>query len=512
MNELFPILFDILKIDYTKKWLDATVADTPFINTMFGVGNILSLYKVSHQCVRLDDKDKVANIDMPSLMVYDGSFAVIISADSNEVLMISDGIRKSVSLTEFTSKWDGVIMLVSADSSSGEPDYKEHLRDERIANFKKISLVAAGGAVLAAGTVLNPFNGNLFWWLLVAVDVVGVYVSVMLLQKELHIPNRMADKLCGLVKESHCENVTQSSGASFFGIAKLSEIGFGFFSANLLAAVFFPKTLFFLSIFALIVLPFTFWSVWYQKFKAKSWCVLCLSTCLLMWLQAAICLSAHAFVTYQEGLAYGVVLAAGYVAATLSANALVALMAENRENERWKSMYNSLKASDKVVGAFENDAPVFNTNPQDCTSLIFGNPDAPYQITVFSNPYCGPCAMMHSRIKNLPGEDVGIRYVMTYFTKQSSKINRFIIAAYRQLGAERTWRLLSEWYDGGKSQGTDFFTGYGLDISDGWVESEFLRHEKWRKDERLTGTPTVLVNGRMVMYPYSVEDYLYMPA
>ncbi|MDE6771417.1 MAG: hypothetical protein K2J49_02325, partial [Muribaculaceae bacterium] len=163
MNELFPILFDILKIDYTKKWLDATVADTPFINTMFGVGNILSLYKVLHQCVRLDDKDKVANIDMPSLVVYDGSFAVIISADSNEVLMISDGRRKSASLREFTSKWDGVIMLVSADSSSGEPDYKEHLRDERIANFKKISLVAAGVALLAAGTVLNPFNGNLFW-------------------------------------------------------------------------------------------------------------------------------------------------------------------------------------------------------------------------------------------------------------------------------------------------------------------------------------------------------------
>ena len=146
-----------------------------------------------------------------------------------------------------------------------------------------------------------------------------------------------------------------------------------------------------------------------------------------------------------------------------------------------------------------------------CSSLIFGNPDAERNITVFSNPYCGPCAKMHERIENLPGKDLNISYVLTYFSEEKSEINKLIIAAYLQLGPEKTWNLLTEWYAGGKMKGADFFKDMGLNTDAPEVIQEFEKHQKWNKDNNLNGTPTVIFNGKVVPSPYVPEDYIYFP-
>ncbi|WP_353957604.1 thioredoxin domain-containing protein [uncultured Parabacteroides sp.] len=33
--------------------------------------------------------------------------------------------------------------------------------------------------------------------------------------------------------------------------------------------------------------------------------------------------------------------------------------------------------------------------------ILFGNPDAKFKITIFSNPHCSPCRKMHTRVKAL---------------------------------------------------------------------------------------------------------------
>jgi len=157
-----------------------------------------------------------------------------------------------------------------------------------------------------------------------------------------------------------------------------------------------------------------------------------------------------------------------------------------------------------------DEKSVIDVSESACSSIIFGNPDADSQITVFSNPYCGPCATMHEYIKDLPGSTVGVRYVFTYFSEDQSDINRYIIAAYRQLGAVKTWQLLTGWYDGGKKSGKEFFAGMDLDIEAPEVIAEFEKQSKWRQNIRLNGTPTIIVNGRILEQPYSIDDFPYI--
>lgn len=141
------------------------------------------------------------------------------------------------------------------------------------------------------------------------------------------------------------------------------------------------------------------------------------------------------------------------------------------------------------------------------SSLLFGNPEAPIEITVFSNPYCSPCAAMHERLKDIPGDIVKVRYAMTYFNEELSQVNRSIIAAFQQLGADATWEILSKWYQSGRAKGIDFFEEYNLNTNASDVWEEFQKQQNWSKNNVFSGTPTIIINGREISEPYTVEDF-----
>lgn len=177
----------------------------------------------------------------------------------------------------------------------------------------------------------------------------------------------------------------------------------------------------------------------------------------------------------------------------------------------WKQEFVNLKVQEEVIQSFQQKMPYYDTSVENCSCMVFGNPLALRNITVFSNPYCNPCAKMHDRIKDLPNDNVSITYVMTFFSEKLSDINRLFIAAYLQLGADVTWNLLTEWYSTGKSQGANFFKPFNLNINNERVVKEFSKQLCWRENKPFHGTPTILVNGRELNGPYEVEDYIYMP-
>ncbi|MBD5359897.1 MAG: vitamin K epoxide reductase family protein [Bacteroides sp.] len=128
----------------------------------------------------------------------------------------------------FNERWNGIVMLPHPNSSSIERNYPAHLRTDKQNRLKQIGIYI-GISVLFL-ILLSNIHITLTIGVLLLINVMGIYCAFLLLQKQLHIPNKIADKLCGFAKESHCENVTESDGATILGLVKLSEVGFGFFS------------------------------------------------------------------------------------------------------------------------------------------------------------------------------------------------------------------------------------------------------------------------------------------
>lgn len=510
MIKLLSYLLDIEGVKYTKRNLYNVTKTVPYNNSLYGICVALSKYNIDSNCIKFEQKEDIKTIPL-GIIIFKGAFALVNNITDGSCLLTFENGEKRLSLTELYDGWNGVIMTMHKRDQSGEPEYEKNKKEEIASQTKTYGYIALCIIGIFLGCIFNLCRLNIILVGIIMVNAIGMYISYMLLQKQLHIPNKFADKLCGLAKESHCEDVTQSDGATFLGLFKLSEIGAAFFLVNFLALIFAPQYAASYAIIAYLVLPFSFWSVWYQKVKAKSWCILCLITLALMWIQAGLYLAGEYYVWYESlipallciGIMYGVVV--------ISINKIMALLEKKRKESIWKGEFMFLKSQDYVIQAYIEKSALYDVSTENCSSIIFGDENAPRTITVFSNPYCSPCALMHKQIEGYPGKNVRVQYVMTYFSTDRSIINKYIIAAYQQLGASRTWDLLSEWYNVGKQQGEAFFTPFNLDIQTENVDMEFEKQQKWSKNDNLYGTPTVMFNGVAIEYPYEVSDYMLFP-
>ena len=520
MEYFYIRLFNILNIKWTHHFLQKTIDESSYKRSFFGISSILTKYGIDNTCVRYNDKADLSELDCPFIVIYGQRFAIVEAIQDGYVSLyiVNDGKQK-IEKDEFIRNWNGVALKIKATPDSGEPNYPENHKKEQADSFKKIVLSICSLSFIVLSLIASSSTIRAYWWFAVAINVMGLAVSFLLFQKELHIKNHFSDKLCGVVSEGHgCDNVINSAKSSLFGLVKLSEVGCSFFLVNLVTLLFFSEAISYVAIISVLVLPFTFWSVWFQKYRAKQWCALCLMTLVLMWAQALTYtisgVLTEAFrnllVIVSSDYIDGINLVLGYIIVCLILNSLMAFFKRYRLYKIYYTEYFNLKLDEKVVKAFENVAQKFDTSTETASTMIFGNPDARTKITILSNPYCGPCAKVHESLKHTPSDDVSVQYILSYFTEGNSVINKYLIAAYQQLGPEQAWQIMTKWYNGGKKRGVSFFDEFGLDIERDEVQAEFAKHYKWRQDDRLYGTPTVIVNGLEVSYPYSVDDYMYL--
>lgn len=520
LEQLYIHIFNILGIGWTRSFLIQTIDETSYNDSLFGISVVLKKYGVECECVKYLDKTEILSVKLPAVIIYNAEFAIVKGCYKERIeLFIPDKGDVNIQISEFLTKWSGIILTMKTTSNSGEPNLQEHQsnREKNIYKVNIFTIVTVSFVILSLTRQSATFN--VYSLLLILINSIGLGISCLLLQKELHIKNEFTDKLCGMVSVNHgCDEVINSSKSTIFGLVKLSEVGASFFFVNLLTLIFFPTAIPGTAIISVLVLPFSFWSIWYQRYQAKQWCALCLGTLMVMWAQAIVFLFSgifeRLFFLQTNEKNFSIInilqLVLGYIITCLLLNAMMNYIKQHQLNKTYHKKFFNLKYNDKIVKAVKNSSEQFNTDEDLCSSLIFGNTDAQTTITVLSNPYCGPCSQMHALLKNVPGNNVRVQYVLTYFSLEKSIINKYLMAAYLQLGARQTWEIMTEWYDHGKSKGPSFFDKYQLDIEHPKVKKEFEKHSIWREDDRLYGTPTVIINGYELSDPYTVDDYMYL--
>lgn len=514
MKEIIQLILTRYGIHQSAYVLNNMLRYEPYNTSLYALSNILSKFDIANRGIKLDDKYLICEDLCPFVTILNHHWILVDSISNDVVKFFQDDHRKHLQempLENFIKQWNGVALVLESTPQNG---INTHLtQSNKTSRYKDVFTYAALTVsiyLFIYGVLTNIRADEWPYYALILTNSVGIFISVLLLQKQLHIPNRLTDRICGLVAENDCGTVTDSNGGNLFGIIKLSEIGFGFFVVNLICVILGNEVYFWFGLVATAVLPFSFWSLYYQKVKAKSWCVLCLVVLALMWFQAIFVWIGGYLRFPNEMWPTGLALCCTYLLTIWLTNQVMKLIQGKIEGEEWHIRYNDIKLDERVIDTYMSEGITSDVSTKMCSRLIFGNPEAEKTITVFSNPYCGPCASRHNQIKDLPGDCVKVQYVMTYFTEEKSEVNKYIIAAYMQLGPELTWNILTQWFAGGKNMGVAFFDRYDLDITMPEVAKEFEKQINWPKDLPLQGTPTDFINGREIMWPYTVEDYLYL--
>lgn len=508
-QSLFSRFIKALGVAHTSEYTERIFQEYPYKYSLYGLSKLLAKYHVPNEALRLKDKGVISLMDVPFIAEASHDLVIVKRVDKGQVCYDWYGEDITLPADEFVRMWTGVVLIARPDALSAEPEYALHKKANDVERFKSVAFLVCLIGLLTYFGIENAVFSSWGLGLMALSNVVGAYLSYLLLQKQLHVQNATADRICNLWKKSSCNNVLETPAAKLLGTVGWSEVGMAYFVTNVAVCMLCPSWLGYLGVLSVLSLGYAAWSIWYQAVRAHSWCPLCLLVQGVFAVQTINFFSSQllgGFVYFSIDMGV-VALLVCYILFLLLINKLTSQLAETDQVVQWKYKYNSLKAREDVFQALQANQSVYDINQ--ASSLFFGKADASKTITVFSNPYCNPCAMMHKRLNGLLEEDCRVQYVFTYFSEELSNVNKYFIAAYQTLGAEKTWNLLTAWYDGGKSQREGFFKKLHLMKESTLVEQEFHRHEAWRELTHFNATPTLLVNGQQLAAPYQVEDLFY---
>ena len=210
--------------------------------------------------------------------------SVVTGIDTDTISYRSLGVDETVPAEEFKEAWDGNVLLSFPAEDAAEPDYHVHARIDFFMRAKKWVLATSCTLLLAYLFIVNGLYRNISTILVTAIDLAGLYFTYLLVQKSLKIHNPAADRVCKVLQEGGCDSILEMKASKFFGLFGWSEVGFAYFSVSLLTLLLLPSMLPWLALCNLCCLPFTFWSIWYQKFRARKWCTLCVCVQASLWL------------------------------------------------------------------------------------------------------------------------------------------------------------------------------------------------------------------------------------
>ncbi len=328
MSSLLNDFLEALDVPHTRAYTDTAFARMPF-KSLFGFSRQLKAYGVETVAARWSDKTILPEIPAPFLAQTGDRFVIVEAIDkesSTVTFKCSHRGGCTVPIQQFENKWTGLALLAYPDSNSREPELSRHRFDAFISVAKRWILAICSIILLAVGAVNAGLFSSLSGIATLAVDLAGLGVTWLLILKTLKVSSHSADRICGILQDHGCDTVLEQKASSFFGIFSWSEVGLAYFGISTAILLIYPSMLGWLALINLLCLPFTFWSIWYQRFRLHTWCTLCVTTQALLWLQAGAYWWHGAWHTPLAGGWSLIAIPAAYGAALFGLNAVVSFI------------------------------------------------------------------------------------------------------------------------------------------------------------------------------------------
>lgn len=509
---VFTAFIGLLNVKYTPSYADKLYHEHPYKYSLFGLSKMLSEYQIESAGLRMSNKEEgIKTLEAPIIAHTGDEFVTVYHKDEHRISYIWEDKQINLAIDKFIEIWSGVVLIAEPDEQSAEPDYRQNQRKEWLNKVQISLLMLLMSGVLLFAYITKGLFTNLGVSLSVLINLMGVYVCLLLILKQMHVQSHYADKLCSLFKKSDCNNILESKDAKLWGVIGWSEIGLSYFVSNLLIVLWFPQFMSYLALIGCCTLVFSIWSVWYQKVKVGQWCPLCLIVQLLFWLLFFV----NLFFGFIQLPSFApeqlFVVACLFLIPILCINLIYPKLERERKIQNFIQETNSLKMRDEVISALLRKQP-FHEVTQSDTKIVFGNPEANIQLTILTNPHCEPCGVMHQRVEELlhkVGDKVSVQYIFSSFNEELEISSKHLIAVYLNTSIDESKKAYADWFKSGKYRKEDFFKRYPQNVEAPLVETEFEHHKAWKEAVGLAATPTLLVNGYVLPRNYRIEDIPY---
>jgi len=510
-------ILELLKIPFTKKYLKEEILSHPQFPSLLTLSDVLEKYRISTLPLKIG-KEKLDQIPMPCIVqvkVQGKEYFQTLSHIAGDSFSGYDETRKAFNLNrkDFLNSWTGVVLAVEKSEHAAEPGIEAHLQREKSQNFLIAGMVLF--ALIALGFGWSEQMGTGYRIAaagLLLLKLSGLSVSGLILWREIDKDNPLVQKLCSGGSKADCNTVLDNKAFKFAdGAISPGSLAFAYFFAGsllLLTQLSSPVLLPTLAWLSLATLPVVVISFYYQAFRIKKWCRLCLILIAVLLLEMALA-RALQFYQYPIGLPAVAAFALFFIAALLGWIYLKPILDAKDKLYTYKRNLKKLKNDPVIFDSLLSRSKKIN-NPTRDLGILLKNESPRYQVIKLCNPYCGPCAKAHPELEGLV-EDGSIDLQIIFFPNGSmddlhARTISHLLAINSKGDPKVTQVALDQWYGAEKKDYAVFAERYPMNGELNQQQEKLLAMKTWCEKEGITHTPTIFINGFKLPKEYNIED------
>jgi uncharacterized membrane protein len=478
-------LLDKSNLPIAENWIQSNIESHPDFPSLLCIYEVLNLAGIKCVIHQIDNED-LSNISFPVLLhLHDEDLALV---------------PNTIELENFDKNlWTGVMLNISKVETELTDSYQNALKANKQVTNRNLLLYSGFGLSFS---FINIINQNFDKTSLSLTSLLGVYVGWQLFLKETGSASEWVDKACRTVGNG-CDKVLNSKIADgILGIKPVDAVIY-YFAIMLFSNLFIPITSL-EKLILLFALPITIFSLYYQKFIIKGWCVLCLAVSMIIWIQ------------------FGFVFRQGFQLDFPTANSVLYFIVglviclswfpfktfyfqrEAQKEENIKAL--RLNRNPSVFNfLLRQQRQVFIPNWED--GMTFHKNDySPINITVVCQPYCMPCSKAHEQLNELVKcfpYDISLNVKWLSVNDKADKILKLLFGMVEKENNEEGFAMIEKWFelmDVDKFRA--FYGGRTYHENSDWTEE----HNNWTKLNHVEFTPTIFINSYQMPSEYSIED------
>lgn len=444
------------------------------------------------------NSDQLTSIVYPAIAPTTDSFVLIKAVTNGNVTVIEDGNKeRTVSLEDFTKIWNGYILTV--DSSNEQHSNKSasyylgqliwHLKDKAV-----YCLCAALVVLICLIRILNGYQNVLF----LVSGLTGIIISAAVYLKENKINNPLAG-LCNIKGHDQCQEVIGSKGSKILGYISIGDLSLTYFiciSLVTLLPLYSPNAI---SIYPITSIAFVLYSaIW--MFVNKRACPLCITIDLLLVVQVTLVASSLAAIEFTRiTLTYVV----AFFIIFLALIKLKDLLNSERDLKSLKAVKEALLSNTNIFwGLMRQQQCAISKMPEYTLSNTKDNSRPTILLVI--NPHCPFCHRIHKKLWGLSDYNIELIFLTKENDRKAELVAAYILEQFHNwnLSWETANELIEDYYK--KSI-----------IPNSWhIEDKFydilMQHRAFCIENNISGTPTVLINGRRIPEQYVLTDLEYI--
>ena len=501
----------LLKIKVTDSTFLREIEENPFYPSLLSISDTFNQYQIPHAAFRVSPEEFdeleepfIALINIPSI---GDDFVLVTKITSGTVSFIYDKNQtKTIAREKFIKSFKNVAFLAQYSADAEEKDYAKKLETESDKDLKSKLWLALSLLCICIIVFVNIPPLVITPFVIVSIlKIIGLSFTVLLLTHDVDNTNVFVKNICSGVAKINCDAVLGSRVARLFGTS-WSEIGFFYFSFTSLV-LFSPGLLFvhklaWLSIFNALAIPIIFISIYLQWRVIKQWCPLCLGVQLILELESIWSFTFFWLNNHSPSILFDCqyrdflqIIFLGFLP-LLAWYRLKPIILSAINSKQYKNAYKRLKYNSDLFNSLLAQQPKGADNWEKL-GIDFGNTDASNTIIKVCSPYCGPCAEMHPKLKEIIKQNSNIKLKVIFTARNdesdvSTSIVKHLLAISSRNNTTKTQQAFDDWYLSPVKDYQAFSNTHPINIDLKTLDSEVEAMSLWCTKSEIVHTPTIV--------------------